>query len=108
MKNLTLTILFTVLLFSCNSQNSAENTGRISESTRRNGEPNPADILKQLDADGDSKISKDEAKGPLANDFAKIDSNEDGFITLAELEKMPKPSGRGPQNGGERGNAPRR
>ena len=35
-----------------------------------------------------------ELKGPIKDDFAKIDTDEDGYITKEELEKAPKPKGR--------------
>lgn len=49
-----------------------------------------ADLFKKMDSNKDDKLSKDEIKGPLANDFSKIDVNKDGFITKDELEKLPK------------------
>jgi Ca2+-binding EF-hand superfamily protein len=53
-----------------------------------------------MDANGDGKLSKKEVKGPLQRDFAKVDTNEDGFITEKELENAPKPErGRGGQRG---------
>ena len=52
-----------------------------------------------LDTNQDEKISKEEAKGPLADHFDRIDSNDDGFITKDELEKMQRRRGsrRGPR-----------
>lgn len=49
--------------------------------------------MKDLDTNNDGKISKNEAKGPLANDFSKVDANKDGYISKEELEKAPKPKG---------------
>lgn len=53
--------------------------------------PTFSELLKQMDANQDNKLSKKEIKGPLKNDFYKIDSNEDGFITKREFQKAPKP-----------------
>ena len=53
--------------------------------------PSIDQIFKDLDTNEDSKISLDEAKGPLQRDFTKVDLNEDGFITKQELEEAPKP-----------------
>ena len=50
-------------------------------------------------ANKDGKLSKAEVKGPLANDFVKIDANSDGFISKEELSKAPKPIGQRPQQG---------
>lgn len=51
-------------------------------------------LLKEMDADKDGKLSKNEVKGPLQKDFDKIDANEDGFLTEKELKKAPKPKRR--------------
>lgn len=53
--------------------------------------PKPEEVMAKLDANNDKKISKEEAKGPLKEDFAKLDKDSDGFITLEELKKAPKP-----------------
>ncbi len=42
-------------------------------------------LLAQLDTDKDGKISRAEAKGPLAKNFDQIDRNKDGFLDRAEL-----------------------
>lgn len=42
-------------------------------------------ILNRMDTNKDGKISKDEARGPLAENFDKIDTNKDGFIDREEL-----------------------
>ncbi|MBU2974160.1 EF-hand domain-containing protein [Zobellia sp. B3R18] len=53
--------------------------------------PSATELIKQMDADEDGKLSEKEVKGPLKNDFAKIDTNEDGYLSLDELKKAPKP-----------------
>ena len=53
--------------------------------------PSFSELLKMMDTDKDGKLSAKEVKGPLKDDFKKIDLNEDGFITEKELEKAPKP-----------------
>lgn len=53
-------------------------------------------LIKEMDANEDGKLSKDELKGPLKTDFAKVDTDEDGFITEEEFEKAPRPK-RGPK-----------
>lgn len=44
-----------------------------------------------MDKNEDGKLSKKEIKGPLNDDFAKVDLDEDGFITAKEFKKAPKP-----------------
>ncbi|MBU2929687.1 EF-hand domain-containing protein [Winogradskyella psychrotolerans] len=52
--------------------------------------PDATEILKLLDTNNDDKIDKVEAvedeRGKIAKDFDEIDTNEDGFIDLEELE----------------------
>ena len=47
---------------------------------------NPEDIMKDLDANQDKSISEDEAKGPLKENFSKVDKNSDGLVSLDELK----------------------
>ncbi len=44
-----------------------------------------------MDTNDDGKLSKKEVKGPLKNNFLKVDTDEDGFITEEEMKKAPKP-----------------
>ena len=44
-------------------------------------------LLEFMDTDKNGKISESEAKGPLKNDFEKIDRNKDGYIDNTELLK---------------------
>ena len=55
--------------------------------------PTFAQLLKEMDKNEDGKLAKSELEGPLKDDFAKIDTDEDGFITEAEFKKAPKPKG---------------
>ncbi len=45
------------------------------------------DLLTRLDTNKDGKISKDEAKGPLAQNFDRLDANKDGYLDRDELRK---------------------
>jgi len=51
------------------------------------GRPNAKQLLRQMDTDKDGKLSVQESKGPLKQDFSKIDSNDDGLLSKEELEK---------------------
>jgi len=54
-------------------------------------------LFKQLDTDGDDRISRAEAKGQIRQDFDEIDRNRDGYIDREELMRaavrppMPQP-----------------
>ena len=53
--------------------------------------PSFAQLLQEMDANKDGKLEQAEVSGPLKQDFKKIDSDADGFISQAELEKAPRP-----------------
>lgn len=49
--------------------------------------------FKKADADGDGRLSREEAKKStpqLARDFDRIDANKDGMVTMEELEAARK------------------
>ena len=49
------------------------------------GPPSGQDLLTEFDADGDDLISFEEFPGP-ADHFDKMDADNDGFLTLQELQ----------------------
>jgi hypothetical protein len=70
----------------------------------RGGDPAQlVERMMQMDANGDGKLTKDEAQGPFADRaFDRVDANKDGFVDRAELENFAKSGGmRG--LGGQRG-----
>lgn len=87
-------LLLSVLL----SQNNSA-FGQNRSQGRPSGPPTFSQLLTEMDANKDGKLSKKEVKGPLGNDFSKIDTNNDGFITQQEFEKAPGPQGGKSQNG---------
>jgi hypothetical protein len=54
------------------------------------GRPSFDELLEMMDTNNDNKISKGEAKGPLYDQFSRIDSNSDGFLSKVEIEKGSK------------------
>lgn len=63
----------------------------------------PAEWFKKADANGDSKISKEEFSavckgGDADKKFATADTDKDGFLTLEELKAA---HGKGPNGGGQ-------
>ncbi len=84
-------VIFGMALFFSNST--------FAQSQNRQGRKTPptfAALIKEMDANEDGKLAEDELKGPLKEDFAKIDTDEDGYITKEEFNKAPKPK-RGPK-----------
>lgn len=62
------------------------------------GQPGPGgreEFFKRMDANGDGKVSKDEAQGPLKERFDQLDGNKDGFVTPEEL-RAARPEGARP------------
>ena len=73
-----------LFMFSCGNAQDKEKGGNQKPPTFK-------ELLKEMDSNKDGKLSKEEVKGPLKDDFVKIDTDKDGLITEAELEKAPKP-----------------
>ncbi|QXP79643.1 MULTISPECIES: EF-hand domain-containing protein [Winogradskyella] len=57
--------------------------------------PTFAELLKEMDANEDGKLSEAEVKGPLKDGFSDIDTDEDGFISEEEFKNAPKPERKG-------------
>ena len=51
------------------------------------GRANGQAPLARLDADGDGRISRDEARGRLKENFDKIDADGDGFLDASEIRQ---------------------
>ena len=54
-----------------------------------------------MDANKDGKLSAKEVKGPLSEDFDRLDANDDGFLTEDELKnaRPPRQNGQRPPRG---------
>jgi Ca2+-binding EF-hand superfamily protein len=81
----TAVLVFGILIIS--NMSYGQSQGR----QERKEPPTFSELLKEMDKDEDGKLSKAELKGPLKEDFAKVDLDEDGFITAEEFKKAPKP-----------------
>jgi Ca2+-binding EF-hand superfamily protein len=101
MKNLSLSMVVTLAMISCNSTKETTQETSRTVSTQEKGRPNPDEMFTKMDTNNDGKLSKEEAQGPLKENFSKIDTNSDGYISKEELKNMPKPE-RGGQGGGQR------
>ncbi len=64
---------------------------------QQGGPPNFSQLLSEMDTNKDGKLEKAEIKGPLADDFTKVDSNNDGFISEEEFKNAPRPERNGPR-----------
>ncbi len=71
------------------------------QNQNRQQPPSTEELIKMMDSNKDGKLSSKEVSGPLKDDFAKIDTDKDGFLTKAELEKAPKPNSKGGKQKGE-------
>ncbi len=101
------TSLLVLSVVSCNTnKNSQESPASASERPARQGRPgggtppNFSDLLDQMDANNDLKLSEEEVQGPLKERFSTVDENGDGFITAEEFANMPAPARQGPPGGG--------
>jgi EF-hand domain pair/EF hand len=61
--------------------------------------PNSEDVIARMDNNADGAISKDEAKGPLAENFDAVDTDKDGKLSQAEMKvrmaDRPRPAASG-------------
>ncbi|MAU16841.1 MAG: hypothetical protein CMH46_15035 [Muricauda sp.] len=58
---------------------------------QQGGPPSFSQLLSEMDINKDGQLEKDEIQGPLSDDFTKVDSNNDGFITEEEFKNAPRP-----------------
>lgn len=82
----TVVLAFGIALFM-----STNSYGQSQDRQERKERPTFAKLLKEMDANDDGKLSKDEVKGPLKEGFSEIDTDEDGFISEKEFKNAPKP-----------------
>jgi len=99
--NLFSVAVLSIVLVGCASQNNqaTNNNQRPQQNGQRGGQqggqrgtpPSFDQMLSEMDANNDGKLSKGEVKGRLAEDFDNVDTDNDGFITESELENAPRP-----------------
>jgi len=67
----------------------SERQGPPNRDGRNQGQrPSAKAIIAEMDSNKDGKLSKNEIKGPLVNEFSTVDTNNDGFISLEELKNV--------------------
>lgn len=108
-KNILLASIVGILIIataSCRTNKRVARDQQANNRQRPNGQRpdgqrrTPAQMMAQMDANKDGRLSIKEAQGRLKNNFKTVDTNNNGFITLSELKAAPRPQ-RGP-----RGNRP--
>ena len=82
-KKYTLCALLLMIGFTLTAE--AQQRGGQGPDRQRPNPPSYEELLEMMDRNDDGKLAENEVKGPLARDFHKIDENEDGYITEAEL-----------------------
>jgi Ca2+-binding EF-hand superfamily protein len=62
---------------------------------------NPREVFARLDANKDGKLSKEEAQGPLKENFDRFDANSDGSLSVEEASRFggQRPGGQRPGGG---------
>ncbi|KEZ94547.1 YHYH protein [Nonlabens ulvanivorans] len=68
------------ILLSCKS-----NQEQGSSNLSKDNKPSAAQLITEMDRNNDGRLSKEEAHGPISSDFKNIDTDQDGFLTLKEL-----------------------
>lgn len=70
--------------------------------------PSAEQVMQDLDANADGAIARDEARGPLADQFEESDADHDGSVNGVELaaaverfRRQGPPRGHGPREGGD-------
>lgn len=95
--------MYSILMISMAACGSSQNSSSDTQLGQRGqGRPTASQILSEMDANKDGKLSKEEVKGPLAQDFDTIDTDDDGFISKEELENAPQPQRNNQRGGGRR------
>ena len=91
--------LFSIALVSCKPSTKSVNDRDNNQPQRERQDQRPSveDLINEMGTNKDEKLSEFELRGPLVNDFSKIDKNNDGFLTKEELENAPKPERRANQ-----------
>ena len=86
-------VVFTLAFSQCKAQEAVPASNGQQQSQRQQGPPNTNEMFVQMDANKDGKLSLQEVQGPLKNDFSKIDTDGDGFLSKKEIEAASKPNG---------------
>ena len=88
MKKISLKTVVIGVLFMCFVISTTQAQSRGKKPEKR---PTFSQLLEKMDGNEDGKLSEAEVKGPLKENFSSIDKDEDGFVTEEELKARPKP-----------------
>lgn len=106
--SLALAVITLSLTISCKSQKeTTSNKPARLDNGQNQQKPEGGDPFKTMDINGDGRLTKLEVKGPLLEDFDKLDINQDNYLTKEELGVKERPEGGRPQGGPGGGNPPR-
>jgi len=83
-KTIGVTALFTIVLMAAGQTSFAQDKPQKERPTFEK-------LLGDMDANEDGKLSQDEVKGRLKENFDKVDADSDGFVTKEEFDNAPKP-----------------
>ena len=104
MKKYIITVFSLSLLISCASNKETAQNAKATPPERNINQKGDhvSRLLEEFDSNNDGRLAKREVKGPLLENFAKIDTDQNGFLSKEELRNAPKPnnrqgSGRPPQ-----------
>ena len=95
-KILKITFLFVITIAFVNCKPGTKSNNEEIAHPEEGQAPSVTDLINEMDANKDGKLSKPEVQGPLSNDFSKIDTNNNGFLSKEELESAPRPERREP------------
>ena len=72
-----------LILLSCKSNQEQSHTN-----LPKDNKPSATQLITEMDRDNNGRLSKEETQGPISSNFKNIDKDQDGFLTLKELNTV--------------------